>query len=101
MYVYEVNLEVQSSVAPTFREWLPKHIQHVTEIGEFLGSDWWEVEPSTKDVSRWSVRYYTKDRDLLDRYLNEKAPTLRQEALTLFGDQFKAERRVAKLNEIF
>ena len=101
MFVYEVNLEVQASVAETFRTWLPKHIQHVTEVGEFVGSDWWQRESPQGGASLWTVRYYTKDRDVLDRYLQNKAPQLREEALKLFGDQFKAERRIAQLLEIF
>jgi hypothetical protein len=101
VFVYEVNLEVQGSVSGEFRKWLPEHIKHVTDVGEFLGSDWWERDGSDSKVSLWTVRYYTKERDVLDRYLTEKAPALRQAATDLFGDQFKAERRIARLIEIF
>jgi hypothetical protein len=101
VFVYEVNLEVQDSVSGEFRKWLPEHIKHVTDVGEFLGSDWWELDGPGSQVHRWTVRYYTKEREVLDRYLKEKAPELRQAALQLFGDQFKAERRIARLIEIF
>lgn len=95
MLIYEVNLEVDASVAAAFAEVFPKHIDEVVVAGDFAGADWFEVD-GDPGPSRWCVRYYLSDRHVLDAYLSGHATRLRQEMLEKFPGKFTATRRVMR-----
>ncbi len=95
MLIYEVNLDIERSVAAEFAEYFPKHVAEVVEVAKFAGADWFEVD-GDPGPSRWCIRYYMNDRHVLDEYLSAHAPRLRQEMLDKFPGKFAATRRVMR-----
>ncbi len=96
MIIYEVNLEVEKPVEERFLLWLKDHIQEVRLTGDFLAANFFKIENS-EGKGLFSVQYSVEKREKLDLYLKNHASTFRQEGLDLFGEKFKATRRILQL----
>lgn len=101
MIIYEVNLEIDEDVNFKFAGWLPGHMQKMIELRGFGPAYWFfrnpEDEQKDKGKVYWTVHYVVDDRACLDDYLNNHAQRFRQEALDLFGNSFKSDRRILNL----
>jgi ribosomal protein S8 len=98
MVIYEVNLEIESSIAVEYLSWLPKHVQSMLKHSGFVKAETYKVESDSKDTVSVSVHYHVENHEKLEEYLKTHAPKMRKEAVDLFGSKFKANRRV--LNSI-
>jgi antibiotic biosynthesis monooxygenase (ABM) superfamily enzyme len=100
--IYEVNLRVAAAIAEEYLSWLSHHIQEMlTQPGFVDASLYEEVAPEncsteTKEYS-YIVKYLVKDLGTLERYFQERAPSMRLEGIKRFGEKFTASRRVLKL----
>ena len=100
MIIYEVNLTVKRTVATSFYDWLKPHMAEVVHLGKFENAVLYKRdhadEGSADDNTTvlWTVQYRVKDRDTLEVYLRQHAPSLREEGKRRFGDQFTATRRI-------
>lgn len=109
--VYEVTLDVRPDVGEDFDAWLREHVEEMLSLPGFLsasiehpedaedaGLEREEVSGSEEEPAaawlRRVVRYRMRDRASLDRYLEEHAPRMRQQAVDRFGDRFTASRRI-------
>lgn len=95
MLIYEVNLLIENEIKKDYERWLPTHIEAMLEKPGFVSANWFEV--SNDEQTEWVVHYHVKSEDDLERYFLEDAPTMRQQAIDLFGDRFDATRRVLSL----
>ena len=96
--IYEVNLDVDSAIAPEYLAWLEGHVGEICALPGFLGAERWEVRDPPPEEGRMmlSVRYVVADQDALDRYFREHAPRLRGDGIARFGERFRASRRVLR-----
>ena len=96
MLIYEVNLEVDKEAEQTFIEWLPFHIKQILVLPGFEKANWFSIESleSSSDKVLWTVHYWVQNRELLEKYFTDHAPTLRADGLKRFGGKFKATRRI-------
>lgn len=97
-FLYEVNLEVQESVAMQFSEWLPKHIEEMLSFDGFISAHWYKrenaEENNTNLVCLWTIHYQLLSKDHFSQYLSQHAQRMRQEGVDKFGVQFTATRRL-------
>ena len=98
MLIYEVNLEISSDIFAKYSDWLVHHISQVLETKCFFRAEIFELDPSSggphsKD-RHLTVHYHTSSESLLQTYLSQHAPRLRQDGIDQFGSKFKASRRV-------
>ncbi len=94
MIIYEVNLDVDKEIAKDFETWLKPHMQEVVSCGHFEKALSYQVEDPIKIL--WTIHYHAKNRSLVETYLEEHAPRLREEGLKKFGKKFRATRRILK-----
>jgi phosphoribosylamine-glycine ligase len=75
-----------------------KHIKDVLATGKFTSARMVKVliEEEMGGVT-YSTQYTTENKETLQRYYDEDAPRLRDEALALFGDKMLAFRTELEL----
>ncbi|WP_347343919.1 DUF4286 family protein [Maribacter aestuarii] len=104
MYIYNVTTNVDSSSHKDWVHWMQsKHIPEVLATGKFLSAKMTKVlvEEDMGGVT-YSVQFTVKDKAALDRYYQEDAPRLREDAQKLFAGKaisFRTELEV--LDEFF
>jgi hypothetical protein len=98
--VYEVNLFVQRAIADAFRAWLDAHVREIVALPGFVGAEIFaQLEPAgATDELPLCTQYRLRDEAALAAYLRDHAPRLRADGLQRFGGQFRAERRVLRLD---
>lgn len=101
MVIYEVNLSVQPDAAEGYGVWLPEHIRQMLSLEGFLGAQWSERVDEPGDVRQWTIHYYVRNMESLDRYFAEHAAEMRRDGLERFPGKFTATRRVLNRIEEF
>ena len=103
MVIYEVNLAVDPAVDGAYRDWLTEHIQEILELDGFESARW--LQPDVhKDPDGWllhTVQYVLTDQASLDKYFENHASKFRGVGIALFGDKFRASRRILTLRQGF
>lgn len=95
--VYEVNLDVEASIAATYRAWLDAHVAQMLALPGFVGAQAFDVvEPAIEGRVAFCVHYRLRDAAALDAYLRDHAPRMRADGVARFGDRFRATRRVLR-----
>ncbi|MEM8764109.1 MAG: DUF4286 family protein [Bacteroidota bacterium] len=94
MLIYNVTINIDDTVHDEWLLWMKdKHIPDMLATGKFSHAKMTKVLVEEElGGTTYSVQYTTKDRYTLDRYYNENAKVLRQEALKRFADKFVAFR---------
>jgi quinol monooxygenase YgiN len=89
--IYEVNLKVAEQILEPYLLWLQDHIKVILQEPGFLKA---HVYEEGQNKGSFVVQYHVENSQALERYLQDTAPRMRQEAIDLFGDKFQATRRV-------
>ncbi len=102
MLIYEVNIEVDESINYKVAGWLTDHIQRVLQCKGFQAAQWFFRLPEDEGKqpegkTYWTIQYLVQDRESLQSYFKNDAPSLRQEAIDKFGDKYSVSRRVLQL----
>ena len=97
-FLYEVNLEIDAHRAAEFEEWLGAHIEEMLSFPGFLSAEWYhrfpEDEGNIGDVTLWTIHYALDSEASFLRYVENNAPRMRAEGIALFGNNFRASRRL-------
>jgi hypothetical protein len=99
MIIYNVTTNIHESVHDQWMTWMQeKHINDVLATGKFSSARMVKVliEEEMGGIT-YSIQYTTENRETLQRYYDEDAPRLREEALALFGDKMLAFRTELEL----
>jgi hypothetical protein len=99
MIIYNVTTNIHESVHDQWMKWMQeKHIKDVLATGKFTSARMVKVliEEEMGGVT-YSIQYITENKETLQRYYDEDAPRLREEALSLFGDKMLAFRTELEL----
>ena len=99
MIIYNVTTNIHESVHDQWMTWMQeKHINDVLATGKFSSARMVKVliEEEMGGVT-YSIQSTTENKETLQRYYDEDAPRLREEALALFGDKMLAFRTELEL----
>lgn len=99
MIIYNVTINIHESVHDQWMGWMQeKHINDVLATGKFSSARMVKVliKEEMGGVT-YSIQYITENKVTLQRYYDEDAPRLREEALALFGDKMLAFRTELEL----
>lgn len=99
MIIYNVTTNIHESVHDQWMTWMQeKHINDVLATGKFSSARMVKVliEEEMGGVT-YSIQYATENKETLQRYYDEDAPRLREEAMALFGDKMLAFRTELEL----
>lgn len=94
--IYEVNLQLDPTLADDYLPWLRSHMQQMLGLDGFLSADLAQVlQPSTPDKQlQLCVRYQLRDESALQHYFDHHAQDMRAQGIARFGQQVQATRRV-------
>ncbi len=95
MVCYQINLQIDESIQKDYLAWIGGHIKDVLKSEGFKAA--WllcEDPESQQGRKKWIVQYLVESNDLLQVYLRDRAPQLREEGVKRFGHQVTAQRVV-------
>ena len=91
---YEVDVEVDEAIFDEYLPWLEAHVQKILAIPGFQRANLSEkktLKPGRRNVV---VVYELRSMDCLNRYIEDHAVKLREEAIERFGEKIKIMRRI-------
>lgn len=94
MYIYNVTTNIEESVHEEWVKWMKEiHIPDVLATGKFLSAKMARVMVE-EDMGgmTYSVQFTTVDKETLEKYYNDDADRLRQDATKLFAGKFVSFR---------
>lgn len=99
MIIYNVTTNIHESVHEQWMQWMQeKHIKDVLATGKFTSARMVKVLVEEEmGGTTYSVQYTTDSKETLQRYYDEDAPRLRDEALAIFADKMLAFRTELEL----
>ncbi|UNY99559.1 DUF4286 family protein [Zhouia spongiae] len=94
MYIYNVTINIDQSAHDEWVVWMKEtHIPDMLATGKFTKARMVKVLVEEEmGGTTYSVQYFTDSKHTLERYYQEDADRLRQEAFKLFADKFVAFR---------
>lgn len=99
MILYNVTTNIHESVHDQWLTWMQeKHIPEVLATGKFSAARMVKVLIEEEMGGKtYAVQYTTDSKETLEKYYQEDAPKLREEALQLFGDRMLSFRTELEL----
>jgi ABC-type ATPase with predicted acetyltransferase domain len=99
MIIYNVTTNIHESVHEQWLKWMQeKHIPEILATKKFSAARLVKVLIEEEmGGTTYSVQYTTDSKATLEKYYQEDAPKLREEALSLFGDKMLAFRTELEL----
>jgi len=100
MYIYNVTLNIDSTIHAEWLVWIEKHIEEVLNTGKFVSAKFTEVlVEDDVGAKTYSIQYTANTREDIDKYYEENAEALRVDGIKKFGDKmlaFRTELRLVK-----
>jgi len=99
MLIYNVTTNIEASIHMAWLKWMKEtHIPDMLATGKFLNAKMCEVLVD-EDMGgiTFSVQFTIADKATLERYYEEDAPRLRQDAAALFAGKFVSFRTELKI----
>ncbi len=99
MIIYNVTTNIHESVHEKWMTWMQhKHIPEMLATGKFSSARMVRVLIEEEmGGTTYSIQYTTDSKETLEKYYQEDAPKLRDEALKLFGDKMLSFRTELEL----
>jgi hypothetical protein len=88
--IYRVEVKVQPEISARYKAWISSHIEEVITNPGFTEA----ILMIDATETHFSVDYICQSEELLDDYLKNRAPALREKAFKEFGDKFLATREI-------
>ena len=92
--IYEVNLDIDASIADDYRSWLRDHVTAIVALPGFMHADVFAVTDPPPGRLRLCTHYHVRDMGALLAYFERHAPAMRADGIARFGDRFSATRRI-------
>ena len=99
MIIYNVTTNIQESAHDQWLQWMQnKHIPEILATGKFSSARLVRVlvEEEMGGIT-YSAQFITDSKQTLEKYYQEDAPKLREEALQLFADKMLSFRTELEL----
>ena len=99
MIIYNVTTNIHESVREKWMIWMQhKHIPEMLATGKFSSARMVRVLIEEEmGGTTYSIQYTTDSKETLQKYYQEDAPKLRDEAIKLFGDKMLSFRTELEL----
>ncbi len=112
MVIYQVNLQIDATIATEYRSWLQQHISEILRLPGFIKANLFESLPNLpttsfeaeKDASaqlQLCVQYELTSMLDLQNYFDQHAAHFRAQGREKFGDRFSASRQVLRFENSF
>lgn len=99
MIIYNVTVKVDPAISREWLQWLRE--EHMPEV---LGTGCFEeatllqlLDVDESEGPTFAIQYRAKDREAVDRYLENHAETLRAKGTSRWGNRFVAFRSLLKV----
>ena len=98
MILYNVTVKIENDAHNDWLEWMRKvHIPDVLATGFFEDHKMCLILHDEPDGKTYSIQYFCKDLETLQRYQLESAPKLQAEHQHRFKDKYVAFRTIMKV----
>ncbi|OGT37619.1 MAG: hypothetical protein A3F11_01365 [Gammaproteobacteria bacterium RIFCSPHIGHO2_12_FULL_37_14] len=98
MILYEVSLFIDKHIYHEFKIWLNEHATEMLSYDGFIDAKILsETSDETSDERALIVQYILDSEENLNNYFNNKAMMMRKKGTDLFGEKFRATRRILKI----
>lgn len=99
MYIYNVTIQLAWPIHERWVNWMKsKHIPEVMETGCFSEFRFVRVlEVDETEGPTYATQYFAPSKEAYDRYIEEFATALRQDALNEWGNQFVGFRSLMQV----
>lgn len=102
MYIYNVTINIQTSVHDEWLVWIKKQVQKVLATGHFLSVKMTKVLVEEEMGGyTYSFQYTANSREDLDAYYSKDADKIRNEGLVKYADNMLSFRTELKVIEEF
>lgn len=99
MYIYNVTVNIDSSVHDEWLKWMKEnHIPDVLATGLFIDNRLCEVMVEEEQGKTYSIQYRVRDLETLKLYQEVYAPKLKEEHQAKFRDKFVAFRTILRID---
>jgi len=99
MYIYNVTTHVAHSIKEAWIDWMEKkHIPEIMEKGCFSKYQLCKLlETDESEGLTYTVQFYAESKALYNRYIENYAPALREEAFRSWGDKIIGFRSLMEI----
>ena len=99
MFVYNITIKIAPEIETDWIEWQKQeHIPAIMATGLFREYKFYRLlEHDEKDGITYVIQYFASSREDYNRYIEEKAPLLREKALARWGNKFIAFRTIMEV----
>ena len=97
MFIYEVNLSIETALETSFIPWLKTHINEMLKFDGFIDASLFIDAENNHTSKNWVVQYKVESMAHLEDYFSLHVKRMRKEALDRFSDGFTATRRILKV----
>lgn len=95
MIIYEVTLFINKNIFAKYKDWLISHVHGMLKFEGFMGARILAHSDYHHELEKSLIVHYHVDSIMhLNDYFNRYADAMRQKGVDLFGDQYRAERRI-------
>lgn len=95
MVIYEITATVEDELVERFENYMrARHVPEIVATGCFE-----RAEMSRNDDGAYRVRYYSKNREMLENYFSKYADELRRDFIENFPNGVEVERGIWNLLE--
>lgn len=100
MIVYNITIKILPEIETGWVQWQKEeHIPDVMASGRFSDYKFYRLLQDEEDGITYVVQYFAESIEEYNQYIDETAPSLREKALTRWGNQFIAFRTVMQAVE--
>ena len=92
MVEYEVTITISNDILDDYLKWLKLHIVEMLELDGFEDAKYYLVDIQGKQVV--CVRYFVKSKEILEAYIKNVAPKMRNSSKDKFKERVEISRRV-------
>lgn len=99
MYIYNVTIKLNHSIHQQWLQWMQqKHLADVMATGCFTKYQLVKLlDVDEEEGVTYAIQYYCNTKADYNIYVEKHAPTLRQDALNLFGNNFIGFRSLMEI----
>ena len=93
MVIYNVTVNIEREVEKEWKKWMMEvHIPEVMETGIFSAYTFSRLLHEEQQGTTYTIQYFSKDFDSLQKYLDHHAPALQQDHTDRYEGKFVAFR---------
>jgi hypothetical protein len=92
MVEYEVTIKISNDILDDYLEWLKEHVKEMLQLEGFNDAKFYLVDVQDKKIV--CVRYFVESKEVLENYIKNVAPLMRNKFKPEFENKFEISRRV-------